>query len=150
MRLYKLKDTYFQLPANECLKTLELQIIVRFFGDYISRAVIEPFSALVDRVFASSLACGVGYLIVASAIAAFMIVDSWDSPERLTSASGILVWLVFGFVFSAHPGHVRWRHIVWGIGIEFLLGLAVLRWDVSRYYDLFISYIIACLSDVFV
>ena len=34
-------------------------------------------------------------------------------------------------VFS---GHVRWRHVVWGVGIQFVMGLAVLRWDVSTYF----------------
>ncbi len=54
------------------------------------------------------------------------------SPERLTSAGGVLFFLLLGFVCSAHPGHVRWRHVVWGISIQFVMGLAVLRWDVSE------------------
>ncbi len=109
------------------------QIIVRFFGKRLNKLLVEPFSATVDRVFSTSLACGLGYLAVFAAIAAFVIIDSIDSPERLTSAGGILVFLAFGFVFSAHPGHVRWRHVVWGVGIQFVFGLIVLRWDVSEF-----------------
>jgi len=103
---------------------------VRFFGEAIYESVVRPASDLVDRIFSTSLACFIGYLTVAVAMAAFIVVDSLDDTERLRSAGGILVILAFGFLCSAHPGHVRWRHVVWGLGLEFLLGLAVLRWDV--------------------
>ncbi len=73
----------------------------------------------------------VAYLVVVLAIAAFIIIDSWDSPERMRSGAGILIILVLGFVFSAYPGHVRWRTVVWGVALEFILGLLVLRWEVS-------------------
>ena len=95
------------------------------------KGLIQPFGAFVNRLFSTSVACGLGYLVVFLAIATFIVVDSLGSTERLTSAGGILFFLLFGFVFSAHPGHVRWRHVVWGVGIQFVMGLAVLRWDVS-------------------
>ncbi len=98
--------------------------------------MVAPFSKAVDRVFDNSLICGLGYLAVVAAIATFVVIDSWESPDRLMSGVGVVSILTFGFVFSAHPGYVRWRHVVWGIGIEFCLGLAVLRWEVSEIYVL--------------
>ena len=64
-----------------------------------------------------------------------------DSDKlRLVSAGGVLVLLLFGFIFSAHPGHVVWRHTVWGVAIEFVFGLILLRWDPGRDF-------IQCLAD---
>ena len=33
---------------------------------------------------------------------------------------------------SAHPAHIRWRHVFWGIGIQFTFGLITLRWPTGR------------------
>ena len=85
-----------------------------------------------EKLFSSSLACGLGYLAVAAAIAAFVVVDSLEQPERLMSGVGVISFLAFGFLFSAHPGHIHWRHVVWGVSLQFIFGLAVLRWDVSN------------------
>ena len=53
-----------------------------------------------------------------------------DEPERLYSLLGVVIILLIGFLFSAHPGHVKWRNVLWGVGLQFTLGLLVLRWDV--------------------
>ena len=29
-------------------------------------------------------------------------------------------------------GYVVWRHIVWGLILQFIFGLIILRWDVGR------------------
>lgn len=71
-------------------------------------------------------------LCVLAAIIAFLIVDSQDEPERLISALGVVAFVFIGFVCSAHPAHIKWRHVFWGIGIEFVFGLIVLRWEVGR------------------
>ena len=45
---------------------------------------------------------------------------------------GIFAFVFIGFVISAHPAKIRWRHVIWGLGIEFVFGLLVLRWEVGR------------------
>lgn len=107
------------------------QIVKRFFGTMLYNAFIDPFEKAVAKVFASSIVSGIGYLVVVIIIAVVIVVDSWDEPQRLISAAGVVILVLFGFVFSAHPGHVRWRHVVWGIGLQFLFGLIVLRWQVE-------------------
>ena len=61
-----------------------------------------------------------------------MIVDTKDERERLYSFVGIFAFVFIGFVISAHPAKIRWRHVIWGLGIEFVFGLLVLRWEVGR------------------
>ena len=52
--------------------------------------------------------------------------------ERLWSFGGVIIILLIGFLCSAHPGHVKWRSVLWGVGLEFLFGFLVLRWEVSK------------------
>ena len=63
-----------------------------------------------------------------AAIAIFIFADTASEPERLVSAFGLLVILGLGFVFSRHPGRVVWRHVVWGVTLQFIFGLLILRW----------------------
>ena len=58
------------------------QILKPLLGDAFYRRAVLPFSSFVDKVFSSSLACGLGYLAVAAAIAAFVVVDSLDQGAR--------------------------------------------------------------------
>ena len=52
-------------------------------------------------------------------IISFLVIDSLNDnkPERLFSLLGIFAFVLFGFLISKHPGQIRWRHIVWGLGI---------------------------------
>ena len=71
-------------------------------------------------------------LAVLAGVVVFLIVDSEGERERLMSALGVVAFILIGFICSAHPAHIRWRHVFWGIGIEFTFGLLVLRWEVGR------------------
>ena len=68
-------------------------------------------------------------LVVLAGILTFLIIDSRDEPERLMSALGVVILVLIGFIFSAHPAHIRWRSVFWGLGLEFTFGLLVLRWE---------------------
>ena len=85
---------------------------------------------MMDKIFSYNLASYIAYFLVVAAIVIFLAIDARDEPERLISGAGIIVILFFGFVCSAHPGHVKWRAVIWGVGMEFVLGLLVLRWPV--------------------
>jgi len=45
---------------------------------------------------------------------------------------GVIVILILGFVFSRYPGQIKWRPVIWGLYIQFVLGLIVIRWSVGR------------------
>ena len=71
-------------------------------------------------------------LVILAAVITWLVFDAKDEFERLQSAGGVLAFILIGFIGSAHPAHVRWRHIFWGLGIQFSFGLLVLRWDVGQ------------------
>ncbi|XP_045418188.1 solute carrier family 28 member 3 [Lemur catta] len=47
--------------------------------------------------------------------------------QHLVSFGGLIVYIVLLFLFSKHPTRVYWRPVFWGIGLQFLLGLLILR-----------------------
>ncbi|KAJ8026184.1 Solute carrier family 28 member 3 [Holothuria leucospilota] len=43
------------------------------------------------------------------------------------SAVGLLVFIFFTYIFSKNPRHVNWRPVVWGLVLQFILGIFILR-----------------------
>ena len=117
---------------------------------------IQKKSPTLVKIFNAALA-----LAIFAGVIAFLVIDSLneDAPERLYSLLGIFAFVLFGFLISAHPGHIRWRHVIWGLGIgknhimtssfskyslihhktwlidnhlEFVFGLMILRWEIGK------------------
>ncbi|KFV48267.1 Sodium/nucleoside cotransporter 2, partial [Gavia stellata] len=49
------------------------------------------------------------------------------NPEQLISLAGFCFLVLFLFACSKHHGAVSWRAVFWGLALEFLFGLLVLR-----------------------
>ncbi|XP_052013411.1 solute carrier family 28 member 3 [Apodemus sylvaticus] len=47
--------------------------------------------------------------------------------QQLVSFGGLVMYIVLLFLFSKHPTRVYWRPVFWGIGLQFLLGLLIIR-----------------------
>ncbi|XP_048207482.1 solute carrier family 28 member 3 [Perognathus longimembris pacificus] len=47
--------------------------------------------------------------------------------QQLVSFGGLIMYIILLFLFSKHPTRVHWRLVFWGIGLQFLLGLLILR-----------------------
>ncbi|XP_004449509.2 solute carrier family 28 member 3 [Dasypus novemcinctus] len=47
--------------------------------------------------------------------------------QQLISFGGLVMYIILVFLFSKHPTRVYWRPVFWGIGLQFLLGLLILR-----------------------
>ncbi|XP_026467673.1 solute carrier family 28 member 3-like [Ctenocephalides felis] len=78
--------------------------------------------------------------LILSAIIIFIIADSWKTPERLQSFSGIFIILFLGFFFSKYPGKINWKPVFGGIICQIVLGMITIRWEVGR--DIF-----SCLGE---
>ncbi|XP_065565519.1 sodium/nucleoside cotransporter 1-like isoform X2 [Artemia franciscana] len=79
-------------------------------------------------------------LLIFGGIITLLIIDASEQYERLISVFGLCVFIFLGWIFSAHPGHVRWRHVIWGLLLQFVFAVVILRVDVGR--DIF-----QCLGD---
>jgi len=98
----------------------------------IYKSVINPGLQRSNDFLSNPVASKGAYLVILLIFAIFIFVDTADDPRRLVSAFGILVLVGLGFICSKHPGYVVWRHVVWGLGLQFVFGLLILRWEVGK------------------
>lgn len=62
------------------------------------------------------------------AVIFWLILDTAKlGKQHLVSFGGLIMYIVLLFLFSKHPTRVYWRPVFWGIGLQFLLGLLILR-----------------------
>lgn len=120
------------LTVIAAINILYFQIVKPYLGKTISRLVIKPAAKIVNQAFSHTTVVVVFTLVVFGGLLTFLIIDAWDEIRRLQSLIGIVVLILVGFVFSAAPGKVRWRHIFWGLAIQFILGLLILKWPVGE------------------
>ncbi len=75
----------------------------------------------------------------------------------MVSAAGTVAIVLFGYIFSAARSRIRWRHVTWGLALQFIFGLLILRWEHGRDFfnclggkvDTFLGYTDAGSSFVF-
>ncbi|EDL41268.1 solute carrier family 28 member 3 [Mus musculus] len=71
------------------------------------------------------------WVVWSSLILAIILWLSLDTAklgqQNLVSFGGLIMYLILLFLFSKHPTRVYWRPVFWGIGLQFLLGLLILR-----------------------
>jgi len=73
-------------------------------------------------------------IIVLAAFATFLIIDTKNDRQRLISAGGLVVIIFLGTVFSTSWRHIVWRQVVWGLSLQFIFGLLILRWSYGKLF----------------
>lgn len=69
-------------------------------------------------------------VVVFFAIAIFVIVDvAIDNPQSLMSLAGLALYVILFYIFSVNPAKVNWHPVFWGIAIQYILALIILRWE---------------------
>ncbi|XP_069078442.1 sodium/nucleoside cotransporter 1 [Pleurodeles waltl] len=66
-------------------------------------------------------------LLVLGGLIAWVALDTSKRPEQLISFGGVCVFIVFLFICSKHHRAVSWRAVLWGLGLQFALGLFIIR-----------------------
>lgn len=96
------------------------------------RGLRVPGSVWLSRLLATRPARLTLSLAVLAAILLFLVLDTRTDRRRLVSAGGIAVITAFGFLFSNNRKKIVWRHVVWGLSLQFIFGLLILRWSYGR------------------
>ena len=102
------------------------------FGEKSIQRVFRPTALVWEDFMKMRYAALIINCVVITAFLIFLIVDTSDDRRRLLSILGLVVIIVFGAVFSRHPGRIRWRHVIWGLALQFIFGLFILRWSVGQ------------------
>ena len=145
--IYLLYATYYNYTHGIQWKFCEglgfLLILVAFGYLYIlSVVIIKQFGhhmMKVEKIFNSfySSRPWIGkavYVIAIVAIVIFFAVDTTNDRRRLVSAGGIPGLVLIAFIFSKHRKEINWRQVTWGLVLQFIFGLGVLRWTPGRLF----------------
>uniref|UniRef100_A0A8C5M4Z4 Sodium/nucleoside cotransporter n=1 Tax=Leptobrachium leishanense TaxID=445787 RepID=A0A8C5M4Z4_9ANUR len=57
----------------------------------------------------------------------WLVLDTSKRPEQLISFGGVCTFVFLLFLMSKHHRAVSWRAVFWGLGLEFALGLFIIR-----------------------
>lgn len=66
-------------------------------------------------------------LVVLVLLIVWLAVDTSKRPEQLISFGGVCMFVILHYLFSAHRSAVTWRPVFWGLGLQFCIGLFVIR-----------------------
>ncbi|KAK6636068.1 hypothetical protein RUM43_009720 [Polyplax serrata] len=75
---------------------------------------------------------GFCYAFPVIALGVYVIIFPGKSRRRIISFSGMLVFILIGFVFSKYPGNIKWRTVISGIVLQFIVGLLAINWEAGR------------------
>uniref|UniRef100_A0A8C6Z3R7 Sodium/nucleoside cotransporter n=1 Tax=Nothoprocta perdicaria TaxID=30464 RepID=A0A8C6Z3R7_NOTPE len=71
--------------------------------------------------------CRLLCVVLLGGLITWLVLDTGRNPKQLISLAGLCFLVLVLFACSKHHGAVSWRAVVWGLGLEFLLGLFILR-----------------------
>ncbi|XP_075787888.1 solute carrier family 28 member 3 isoform X4 [Pelodiscus sinensis] len=68
------------------------------------------------------------WIALIAAVICWLIFDTAkQGTNQLISFGGLVMYVLLMLIFSKYPTRVAWRPVFWGIGIQFILGLVILR-----------------------
>ncbi|XP_033940788.1 sodium/nucleoside cotransporter 1 isoform X1 [Pseudochaenichthys georgianus] len=108
-----------------------LAIVVKSYEllkQYKGESIVKCFSPAV-KYFKSNLKWlkWVFILAVVALLVLFLAFDKWGCPEELIPLGGVCLFVVLLYLLSAHRTAVSWRPVFWGLGLQFCIGLFVIR-----------------------
>ncbi|XP_072046613.1 solute carrier family 28 member 3-like [Amphiura filiformis] len=110
-----------------------LYIIWNQIGDDVYERVIKRIVEMIDEYWPTiRWPFYIGLLIAYIIALAFL---TKDNPIQLISAAGLKLLVFLTFCFSKSPRHVKWRPVLWGMWLQFIFGLLILRTKVG--FDVF-------------
>ena len=101
-------------------------------GIKIADKVYRPIETAWQNFKAKQCSSLIVNAVVIIAFLIFMVIDSLDDLKRLRSVFGIFVFVLLGAVCSKYPSKIKWRTITWGLALQFIFGLLILRWPFGR------------------
>uniref|UniRef100_A0A9L0K2W4 Sodium/nucleoside cotransporter n=1 Tax=Equus asinus TaxID=9793 RepID=A0A9L0K2W4_EQUAS len=87
----------------------------------------------------------------------WLALDTAQRPEQLISFAGICMFVLILFACSKHHSAVSWRTVLWGLGLQFVFGILVIRTDpgfnafqwLGDQIQIFLNYTVAGSSFVY-
>nr|XP_028706707.1 sodium/nucleoside cotransporter 2 isoform X1 [Macaca mulatta] len=98
----------------------------KLLGKKLTRC-LKPFENSRLRLWMKWVFAGV-YLV---GLILWLALDTAQRPEQLISFAGICMFILILFACSKHHSAVSWRTVFWGLGLQFVFGILVMRTDLG-------------------
>ncbi|XP_067027107.1 solute carrier family 28 member 3-like isoform X1 [Acropora muricata] len=95
------------------------------WGASIYKACMEPVVSAVQSRWRYLKWVFLFLLLVALGV--FFGLDTAKQPIRFISLAGLCCNILFSWIFSKHRRRVKWRPVQWGLALQFIFGLLILR-----------------------
>ncbi|PIK39093.1 putative solute carrier family 28 member 3 isoform X3 [Apostichopus japonicus] len=95
------------------------------FGDQIWHNCLSPAVDIIEKVW--KMGKRFITLVILAGIGVGIYFLSRENPEQLISGVGLLFFVFVTYIFSEYPRKVKWRPVIWGLVLQFLLALFVLK-----------------------
>ncbi|ELV09790.1 sodium/nucleoside cotransporter 2 isoform X1 [Tupaia chinensis] len=124
----------------------------KFFGEKLT-SCLQPFKNSRLRRWMKWVFSGVSLV----GLILWLALDTAQKPEQLISFAGICMFVLILFACSKHHSAVSWRAVFWGLGLQFVFGILVIRTDpgfnafqwLGDQIQIFLNYTVAGSSFVF-
>ncbi|XP_066132992.1 sodium/nucleoside cotransporter 2 [Saccopteryx bilineata] len=137
-----------------CLVLLELahRFLKRFYVGKLTRC-LKPFKNSCLKLWMKWVFVGVSLV----GLILWLVLDTAQRPEQLVSFAGICMFILILFACSKHHSAVSWRAVLWGLGLQFVFGILIIRTDpgfnafqwLGNQVQIFLNYTVAGSSFVF-
>ncbi|XP_035012437.1 sodium/nucleoside cotransporter 1 isoform X1 [Hippoglossus stenolepis] len=96
--------------------------------EYKGESIVQCFRPAV-RCFKSNLRWikWIFILAVVALLVLWLVLDTRHRPEQLISFGGVCMFVLLVFLLSEHRTAVTWRPVFWGLGMQFCIGIFVIR-----------------------
>nr|XP_054095566.1 sodium/nucleoside cotransporter 2 isoform X6 [Callithrix jacchus]XP_054095567.1 sodium/nucleoside cotransporter 2 isoform X6 [Callithrix jacchus]XP_054095568.1 sodium/nucleoside cotransporter 2 isoform X6 [Callithrix jacchus]XP_054095569.1 sodium/nucleoside cotransporter 2 isoform X6 [Callithrix jacchus] len=131
---------------------LVLPFLKKLLGKKLTRC-LKPFENSRLRLWMKWVFAGVSLVV----LILWLALDTAQRPEQLISFAGICMFILILFACSKHHSAVSWRAVFWGLGLQFVFGVLVIRTDLGynafkwlgEQVQIFLNYTVAGSSFVF-
>ncbi|XP_071478847.1 solute carrier family 28 member 3-like [Diadema antillarum] len=94
-------------------------------GEQIYENILEPlWNVLIRGLYRAKW---IVLVVVLAGFAVCLYFLTRENPIQLVSFAGLVFFIVFLYVFSKYPDRVKWRPVIWGLVLQFIFGLLILR-----------------------
>ncbi|VDI53414.1 Hypothetical predicted protein [Mytilus galloprovincialis] len=88
-------------------------------------ALIVNFRLLMSKaIYVRAIITTVTLLVIFG----FLCYDWYQDIRKLVPFGGLLFFILIVFITSRSPSKVQWTPVIWGIILQFVLGMIILRW----------------------
>uniref|UniRef100_A0A914W1G9 Sodium/nucleoside cotransporter n=1 Tax=Plectus sambesii TaxID=2011161 RepID=A0A914W1G9_9BILA len=71
-------------------------------------------------------------VVVGALFIGWLILDTAGNRIRIVSLGGLFCYIGISVLVSANPARIKWRPVIWGLVLQFIMGVLVLKWQTGH------------------